>query len=169
MSLAIRPAAASDIGAIHDFILALADYEKLRHEVRADRAILATYLFGPRPMAEVLIAERDGAPVGFALFFHNFSTFEGRPGLYLEDLFVLPEARGGGAGRALLRRLARIAVERGCARLEWSVLDWNAPAIAVYCAIGARPMDEWTVQRLDGAALEALADEEARGGSSPDS
>ncbi len=169
MSLAIRPAVASDIGTIHDFILALADYEKLRHEVRADRAVLATYLFGPRPMAEVLIADLDGAPVGFALFFHNFSTFEGRPGLYLEDLFVMPEARGVGAGKALLRRLAQIALERDCARLEWWVLDWNAPAIAVYRAIGARPMDEWTVQRLDGAALKALAGVEPRGGSSPDS
>jgi GNAT superfamily N-acetyltransferase len=112
----------------------------------------------------VLIAEADGASIGFALFFHNFSTFEGRPGLYLEDLFVLPEARGAGAGKALLRHLAQLAIERDCARLEWAVLDWNEPAIAVYRAIGATPMDEWTVQRLDGAALVALAD-----GSSPDS
>lgn len=157
MTVTIREAAPTDIATIHAFILALADYEKLSHEVRTDRALLERHLFGPRPMAEALIAERDGTPVGFALFFHNFSTFEGRPGLYLEDLFVLPEARGSGAGKALLIRLAQIAVERDCARLEWAVLDWNAPAIAFYQSIGARPMDEWTVQRLDGAALNALA------------
>lgn len=157
MTVTIREARPADIGTIHDFILALADYEKLRHEVRADRATLETYLFGPRPMAEVLIADIGDMPVGFALFFHNFSTFEGRPGLYLEDLFVRPEARGAGVGKALLRRLAQIAIKRDCARLEWWVLDWNEPAIAVYRAIGARPMDEWTVQRVDGAALEALA------------
>jgi GNAT superfamily N-acetyltransferase len=164
MPVTIRPAAPTDIDTIHVFIRALADYERLAHEVKTDRETLARYLFGPRPMAEVLIAEMDGASIGFALFFHNFSTFEGRPGLYLEDLFVLPEARGAGAGKALLRHLAQLAIERDCARLEWSVLDWNAPAIAVYRAIGARPLDEWTVQRLDGAALTALAD-----GSSPDS
>ncbi|MBT2243677.1 GNAT family N-acetyltransferase [Sphingobium sp. BHU LFT2] len=153
----IRDAQSTDIDTIANFILALADYEKLAHEVKADRETLARYLFGPRPMAEVLIAEHDGAPIGFALFFHNFSTFEGRPGLYLEDLFVLPEARGLGAGKALLARLARLAIARDCARLEWSVLDWNAPAIAFYRALGARPMDEWTVQRVDGDALSALA------------
>ena len=157
MTVTIRAAQPGDIGTIHDFILALADYEKLGHEVRADRATLSRYLFGPRPMAEVLIADIDDIPVGFVLFFHNFSTFEGRPGLYLEDLFVRPEARGAGVGRRLLRQLARIAIDRDCARLEWSVLDWNAPAIAVYRAIGAQPMDEWTVQRLDGEALRALA------------
>jgi GNAT superfamily N-acetyltransferase len=108
-------------------------------------------------MAEVLIAQHDGAAIGFALFFHNFSTFEARPGIYLEDLFVLPEARGLGAGKALLARLAQLAIERDCARLEWSVLDWNEPAIAVYRAIGAKPMDDWTIQRLDGNALAALA------------
>jgi GNAT superfamily N-acetyltransferase len=158
MTVTIRDAAPYDIGVIHDFILALADYEKLRHEVRADRANLNKYLFGSRPMAEVLIAEQGGRAIGFALFFHNFSTFEGRPGLYLEDLFVIPEARGAGAGKALLRRLARIALERDCARLEWSVLDWNEPSIAFYRSIGAQPMDEWTVQRVDGAALSALAE-----------
>ncbi|HAF40298.1 MAG TPA: N-acetyltransferase [Sphingobium sp.] len=157
MSIIIRDAVADDIDVIQDFIRALADYERLSHEVKADRETLARYLFGPRPMAEVLITEHQGAPVGFALFFHNFSTFEGRPGLYLEDLFVLPQARGLGAGKALLARLAQLAIERDCARLEWSVLDWNEPAIAVYRAIGARPMDEWTVQRLDGNALKALA------------
>jgi GNAT superfamily N-acetyltransferase len=155
--IVIREAQADDIDTIKAFILALADYERLSNEVKADRATLARYLFGPRPMAEVLIAQHDGVAVGFALFFHNFSTFEGRPGLYLEDLFVLPEARGLGAGKALLARLAQLAIERDCARLEWSVLDWNAPAIAFYRALGARPMDEWTVQRIDGAALVALS------------
>jgi GNAT superfamily N-acetyltransferase len=119
--------------------------------------VLGAKLFGPRPYAEVIIGEVNGTAQGFALFFHNFSTFEGKPGVYLEDLFVRPEARGSGLGKALLSRLAAIAVERDCARLEWSVLDWNAPAIAFYRAIGARPMDEWTVQRLDGDALAALA------------
>ncbi len=153
----IRDAQADDIGAIHDFILALAAYERLADAVKADRATLARYLFGPRPMAEVLIAEHDGRAVGFALFFHNFSTFEGRPGIYLEDLFVLPDARGLGAGKALLARLAQLAIERDCARLEWSVLDWNAPAIAFYQSLGATPMDGWTVQRVDGDTLAALA------------
>lgn len=153
----IRAAHADDIDIIRGFILALAEYEKLAHEVKADRATLARYLFGERPMAEVLISEHAGAPVGFALFFHNFSTFEGRPGLYLEDLFVLPQARGLGAGKALLARLAQIAIDRDCARLEWSVLDWNEPSIAFYRALGARPMDEWTVQRVDGDVLTALA------------
>ena len=153
----IREAQPTDIDIIRQFILALAEYEKLANDVKDDREMLARYLFGPRPMAEVLIAEHEGAPIGFALFFHNFSTFEGRPGLYLEDLFVLPEARGLGAGKALLARLAQLAIDRDCARLEWSVLDWNAPAIAFYRAIGARPMDEWTVQRVDGSALNALA------------
>jgi GNAT superfamily N-acetyltransferase len=157
MTLTIRSAAPDDLDAIVGFIHALAEYEKLSHAVKADPATLARYLFGSRPMAEVLIADMDGTSIGFALFFHNFSTFEGRPGLYLEDLFVRPEARGAGAGRALLARLAQIALDRDCARLEWSVLDWNAPAIAVYRAIGAQPMDEWTVQRLDGEALHALA------------
>ncbi len=157
MTLTIRPATPDDLDAIVGFIHALAEYEKLSHAVKADPATLARYLFGSHPMAEVLIAESDGAAIGFALFFHNFSTFEGRPGLYLEDLFVQPDARGMGAGKALLARLAQIALDRDCARLEWSVLDWNAPAIAVYRAIGAQPMDEWTVQRLDGEALRALA------------
>ena len=163
MPVTVRPAVPADIDTIHAFIHALADYERLAHTVKADRDTLARYLFGSRPM-EVLIAEVEGASVGFAHFFHNFSTFEGRPGLYLEDLFVLPDARGAGAGKALLRQLAGLAIERDCARLEWSVLDWNEQAIAVYRAIGAKPMDGWTIQRLDGAALIALAD-----GSSPDS
>ena len=156
-TILIRAAEPGDIDTILQFIRDLADYEKLAHAVNTDRDTLARYLFGARPMAEVLIAERQGDAIGFALFFHNFSTFEGRPGLYLEDLFVRPEARGSGAGKALLVRLAQLANERDCARLEWSVLDWNEPAIAVYRAIGAVPMDEWTIQRLDGDALQALA------------
>ncbi len=156
-TILIRAAEPGDIDTILQFIRDLADYEKLAHAVNTDRDTLARYLFGTRPMAEVLIAERQGDAIGFALFFHNFSTFEGRPGLYLEDLFVRPEARGSGAGKALLVRLAQLAIERDCARLEWSVLDWNEPAIAVYRAIGAMPMDEWTIQRLDGASLQALA------------
>ncbi|PBN44532.1 GNAT family N-acetyltransferase [Sphingobium sp. D43FB] len=156
-TILIRAAEPGDIDTILQFIRDLAAYEKLAHAVNTDRDTLARYLFGARPMAEVLIAEREGDAIGFALFFHNFSTFEGRPGLYLEDLFVRPDARGSGAGKALLVRLAQLAVERDCARLEWSVLDWNEPAIAVYRAIGAVPMDEWTIQRLDGASLQALA------------
>ena len=153
----VRPARPDDIDTIRAFILALADYERLAHKVKADRDMLALHLFGPRPMAEVLIADHEGAPVGFALFFHNFSTFEGRPGIYLEDLFVVPGARGIGAGTALLARLAQLSMDRGCARLEWAVLDWNAPSIAFYRSLGAKPMDEWTVQRIDGEALRALA------------
>lgn len=156
-AIMIRPARPADLDIIRAFILALADYERLAHEVKADRETLDRHLFGPRPMAEVLIAEHGDKAVGFALFFHNFSTFEGRPGIYLEDLFVAPEARGLGAGKALLARLAQLTVERDCARLEWSVLDWNEPAIAFYRSLGAKPMDEWTVQRLDGDALQALA------------
>jgi GNAT superfamily N-acetyltransferase len=157
MSLSIRFATRDDLDTILGFIRALADYERLAHEMRAEPEMLGRHLFGERPMAEVLIAQIDGAPVGFALFFHNFSTFEGRPGIYLEDLFVVPAARGRGAGRALIVRLAQLALERDCARLEWWVLDWNRPAIDFYRALGARPMDEWTVQRIDGAALVALA------------
>jgi GNAT superfamily N-acetyltransferase len=156
-TILIRAAEPGDIDIILQFIRDLAAYEKLAHAVNTDRDTLARYLFGARPMAEVLIAERQGDAIGFALFFHNFSTFEGRPGLYLEDLFVRPDARGSGAGKALLVRLAQLAIERDCARLEWSVLDWNEPAIAVYRAIGAVPMEEWTIQRLDGASLQALA------------
>jgi GNAT superfamily N-acetyltransferase len=156
-TLVIREATPDDIDVILGFIRALAAYERLSHEARADRAVLARHLFGPRPMAEVLIAELAGAAIGFALFFHNFSTFEGKPGVYLEDLYVAPEARGRGAGKALLTRLARLALERDCARLEWAVLDWNQPAIDFYRSLGARPMDEWTVNRVDGGALVALA------------
>jgi GNAT superfamily N-acetyltransferase len=157
MTLSIRSASATDIPLIAQFIRDLAEYERLAHEVRFDEAVLETKLFGPRPYAEVLIGEIDGAPQGFALFFHNFSTFEGKPGVYLEDLFVRPEARGAGLGKALLKKLAAIAGERDCARLEWSVLDWNEPAIQFYKALGAKPMDEWTIYRVDGTALAKLA------------
>jgi GNAT superfamily N-acetyltransferase len=157
MTTTIRPAVRQDLDRIIAFIRALADYEKLAHEVHLDRATLDSHLFGPRPMAEVLIAELDANPVGFALFFHNFSTFEGRPGIYLEDLFVDPASRGSGAGRALLSALAQLAIDRGCARLEWSVLDWNEPAIRFYKSLGATPMDGWTINRVDGPALSALA------------
>jgi GNAT superfamily N-acetyltransferase len=157
VTIRLRVATRDDIALIAHFIRALADYEKLLDEVRLDEGVLAEKLFGPRPYAEVLIGEINGQPEGFALFFHNFSTFEGRPGIYLEDLFVTPEARGSGLGTALLAELARLAVERDCARLEWSVLDWNQPSIGFYKALGARPMDEWTVFRLDGAALTNLA------------
>ncbi len=157
MSLSIRSATPADISLIGQFIRDLAEYEKLAHAVRFDEAVMAQKLFGPRPFAEVLIGEIDGTPQGFALFFHNFSTFEGRPGIYLEDLFVRPDARGSGLGKALLGKLAALAMERDCARLEWSVLDWNTPAIDFYKALGARPMDEWTVYRVDGDALTGLA------------
>ena len=157
MSLSIRPATSADLPLIAELIRALAAYEKLAGEVRFDEATLGEKLFGPRLYAEVLVGEVDGEAQGFALFFHNFSTFEGRPGVYLEDLFVRPEARGLGLGKALLAELARIAVERNCARLEWWVLDWNEPSIGFYRSLGARPMDEWTVMRVDGPALAALA------------
>ncbi len=157
MTIAIRPAVGSDLDSIIGFIRALADYERLADAVRLSPETLEAHLFGPRPMAEVLIAEMEGAAVGFALFFHNFSTFEGRPGIYLEDLFVTPAARGSGAGRALLQSLAALALERGCARLEWSVLDWNTPAINFYRSLGAEAMNGWTINRVDGTALAALA------------
>ncbi|MEW6575170.1 N-acetyltransferase family protein [Sphingorhabdus sp.] len=157
MTLSIRSARAEDIPLIAQFIRDLAEYERLAHEVRFDEAVLQAKLFGPRPYAEVLIGEIDGEPQGFALFFHNFSTFEGKPGIYLEDLFVRPEARGSGLGKALLKRLAALAVERDCARLEWSVLDWNEPSIQFYLGLGAKAMDEWTIYRVDGGALGELA------------
>ena len=155
--MTIRPASAADLPLIAQFIRDLADYERLAHEVRFDEAVLGDRLFGARPYAEVLIGEIDGSPQGFALFFHNFSTFEGRPGVYLEDLFVRPEARGSGLGKALLAALAQIAIQRDCARLEWWVLDWNDPAISFYKKLGAKPMDEWTTFRVDGDALDTLA------------
>jgi len=142
---------------IAELIRGLARFEKLEHEVVMTEALLDVGLFGDRPYAEVVLAEDDGRPVGFALFFHNFSTFLGRPGLYLEDLFVLPEHRGSGIGRLLLAHLARLAVERGCGRLEWAVLDWNRDAIQFYERLGARPNSDWTVYRLTGEALTGLA------------
>ena len=142
---------------IADLIRGLARYEKLEDQVEMTEELLATALFGERPYAEVVLAEEDGLAVGFALFFHNFSTFLGRPGIYLEDLFVLPEFRGRGIGRTLLAHLARLAVERGCGRLEWAVLDWNRDAIGFYERLGARPLSEWTVYRLTGEALTDLA------------
>jgi GNAT superfamily N-acetyltransferase len=157
MTNRIRPATPADLPLVTAFIRDLAEYEKLAHEVRFDEATLERHLFGPRPMAEVVIGEVDGLAQGFALFFHNFSTFEGKPGLYLEDLYVRPEARGAGLGKALLLHLAALAVERDCARLEWWVLDWNAPSIAFYRKLGAKPMDDWTVMRVDGPILAQLA------------
>jgi GNAT superfamily N-acetyltransferase len=153
----IRAATPADIPAIRALIVALAVYEREPDAVKATEADLHTALFGERPLAEAVLAEIDGVPVGVALFFTNFSTWAGKGGLYLEDLFVRPEARGQGLGKALLVHLAGIAVARGYARFEWSVLDWNTPAIDFYKAVGARLMDEWTVMRVDGAALQRLA------------
>jgi GNAT superfamily N-acetyltransferase len=158
--LAIRPATEGDVPLLLALICELAEYEKLAHEVVADEETLRRNLFGEgRRGAEAVIAEHDGEPAGFALFFHNFSTFLGRPGLYLEDLFVRPRFRGGGVGKALLAHLALIAKERDCGRLEWWVLDWNKPAVRFYEALGAEAMDEWTVYRLTGEALDELASE----------
>ena len=156
----IRAAERADVPDLMRLIRALAEYERLTHLVVADEAMLAEALFGARPAAEAVIAtdgHESGGAAGFALFFHTFSTFLGRRGLWLEDLFVLPEHRGRGLGRALLTHLAGIARDRGCGRFEWSVLDWNAPAIGFYGRLGAVPMDDWTVQRLTGDALRALA------------
>jgi GNAT superfamily N-acetyltransferase len=161
-SPAIRNARKEDVALILAFIRDLAAYERLAHEVVATEELLAATLFGPTPRAEVLIAEMDRGAVGFALFFHNYSTFLGRPGIFLEDLFVRPEARGLGVGRALLCRLAAIASERGCGRLEWNVLDWNAPAIGFYRKLGAVAMSDWTTFRLSGASLDALRAEDPR-------
>jgi GNAT superfamily N-acetyltransferase len=147
-----------DLELILDLVRELAEFEKLSHEVAADAEGLRQSLFRSRRVAEVLIAEYGGAMAGFALFFHNFSTFLGKPGLYLEDLFIKPEFRGSGIGREVLTFLARLAVERNCGRLEWAVLDWNSRAIDFYKRLGARPMDDWTVFRLAGENLVALAD-----------
>lgn len=157
--ISYRFGAVEDVPTILRFVRALAEYERLGHEVEATEDRLRETLFGPRPYAEVLFAVENGVEVGFALFFHNYSTFLARPGLYLEDLFVLPEHRGNGVGKGLLRRLAQIAVERGCGRFEWWVLDWNEPSIEFYRRQGAVAMDEWTVFRVAGASLTALADE----------
>jgi GNAT superfamily N-acetyltransferase len=159
--LSIRPADVDDVALIAQLIRELAEYERLADAAVATETGLREQLFGEHPAAEVLVAEADGEPAGFALFFHTFSTFVGRRGLYLEDLFVRPAFRGLGLGRHLMAALARIAVKRGCGRFEWSVLDWNQPAIGFYRALGATGMDEWTVQRLDGDALQALASHDA--------
>ena len=156
--LSIRPATESDTALILRFIEKLAEYEKLSHEVVATEAALHASLFGEHPYAEVLLAYWGAEPVGFALFFYNYSTFLAQPGIYLEDLFVDPEHRGKGIGKALLVQLARIAMERGGGRVEWSVLDWNEPSIGFYRSLGAVAKDEWTVYRLTGDALNRLAE-----------
>jgi GNAT superfamily N-acetyltransferase len=159
MTLSIRKAEESDAELIFDFIRELAEYERLAHEVDASETDIATALFGPNPRVFADIAEWDGEPVGFALWFYNFSTFRGRHGIYLEDLFVRPEARSKGIGKALLRHLAQRCLAEGLPRLEWWVLNWNEPALRVYRSIGAIPMEEWTVQRMTGEPLRQLAEE----------
>lgn len=157
MTFRIEPAAPADVPTILALIRELAEFERLLHEVTATEAQLHQWLFGPQPRAEVVIARKGDEVAGFALYFHNFSTFLAKPGVYLEDLYVRPAFRGQGCGEALLRHLARIAVERGCGRFEWSVLDWNQRAIDFYKALGATPMNEWTTYRVTGDALLALA------------
>jgi GNAT superfamily N-acetyltransferase len=156
--LDIRPAVAADVPIILEFIKKLAAYEKLSHEVVASEELLTETLFGAKRTAEVAIGYLGAKPVGFVLFFHNYSTFLGRPGIYIEDLFVEEDSRGRGCGRALLLYVARLAKERRCGRLEWSVLDWNEPAIGFYKKLGAVPMSDWTVFRMTGEALDTLAD-----------
>lgn len=158
--LHIRPATRADVPLVLQFIKELAHYERMLDEVVATEESLGETLFGARPYAEVSLGYLADTPAAFALYFHNYSTFLGRPGVYLEDLYVREEFRGRGLGRAMLRHLARLALERGCGRLEWAVLDWNEPAINFYKRLGAAPMDEWTVFRVTGAALERLGDDE---------
>jgi len=158
----IEPATERDVPAILSLIKGLAEYERLSHEVVATEDSLRESLFGARQVAEVILGYVEKEAVGFAVFFHNYSTFLGRPGIYLEDLFVKPEWRRHGLGTQMLRHIAREAVERGCGRLEWSVLDWNQPAIDFYKKLGARAMDEWTVYRLTGDELRKLASENQR-------
>ena len=153
----MEPATAADVPLILRMIKALADYERLAHEVVATEDGLRAALFGPRPFAEVVIGSADGEPVGYALFFHNFSTFRGAPGLYLEDLFVYPDHRGRGYGKRLLQHVAGVAVARGCHRFEWCVLDWNESAIQFYRKAGAAVLDDWRICRVTGEALRALA------------
>ena len=155
MSTKFRFATEQDTALILYFIKALAEYEKMSDQVVATEALLGEWIF-EKKKAEVIFAIDNGKEVGFALFFHNFSTFLGRSGIYLEDLFVIPEYRGKGHGKALIRELARITVERGCGRLEWCCLDWNKPSIDFYLSLGAKPMDEWTIYRLTGEALEKI-------------
>ncbi|MBS1701999.1 MAG: GNAT family N-acetyltransferase [Armatimonadetes bacterium] len=157
MSLELRSPTQAELHLVAGFIRELAEYEKLAHECVITEELLDEALFGPRPYAETLLAFADGVPVGFCLFFHNFSTFLGKPGLYLEDLYIKPEHRNRGYGKVMLSHLAQLALDRGCGRFEWSVLDWNEPSIAFYRKIGAVPMDEWTVQRVTGQALIDLA------------
>jgi GNAT superfamily N-acetyltransferase len=156
-NLSIRKAAEQDVPLILSFIQLLAEYERLSYEVVATEQILRESLFGPRRYAEVLLGFADAQPVAFAVFFHNFSTFVGRPGLYLEDLFVIPEMRGKGFGRAMLVELAKIARERNCGRFEWAVLDWNESAVQFYKSLGAAPMRDWTLFRLTSEGIERLA------------
>jgi len=156
-SLIIKQAIRTDVPVILQFIKELAEYEKLDHEVVATEEGLTKALFGEKPYAEVIIGYLDSEPVSFGLFFHNFSTFLGKPGIYLEDLFVKPNARGKGVGQKMLCYLAQLAKERDCGRLEWSVLNWNEPAIGFYQSLGAKPMNEWTVYRVTGQALDDLA------------
>jgi GNAT superfamily N-acetyltransferase len=158
IELSIRPACIEDCGLILSLIRELADYEKLLHEVVADISSLEHTLFGDKPYAEVIIAEYENEAVGFALYFHNYSTFLGKPGLYLEDLYVRPHMRGRGFGKKLLAYLASVALSRDCGRLEWWVLDWNQPAIDFYQSLGAEAMQDWTVNRLTGKALKDLAE-----------
>lgn len=155
--IGLRFAGKEDAGLVLQFIRDLAVYERLDHTVVATEEAIRESLFGPKAYAEVLIADWEGEAAGFALFFHNYSTFLAKPGIYLEDLFVKPELRGKGIGKALLSRLAAVAVERGCGRLEWAVLDWNEPSINFYRSLGAEAMDEWTVFRLTGEPLAKLA------------
>lgn len=159
-NICIRPARSGDGALILTLIRELAEYERLFHEVVASEESIDRWLFGERPAAEALIAEWDGAPTGFALFFHNFSTFVGKPGIYLEDLYVRPQWRGKGIGGALLREVARLADQRGCGRLEWAVLDWNDTAVGFYQSLGAKPMSDWTVFRLTEEGIRRLAQAE---------
>jgi GNAT superfamily N-acetyltransferase len=156
--IVLRPATEADAPVVLRFIEELAEYERLSHEVVADVETLTRSLFGERRVAEAVIASRGGTDAGFVLFFHTFSTFLGRPGLYVEDLYVKPELRGTGIGKTLLRHVARLAVERDCGRVEWAVLDWNEPSIRFYERLGARPLSEWTTYRLTGAALASFAE-----------
>ena len=155
--LHIRPATADDAGLILHFIRELAIYERAESSVQTDEAGIRASLFGADAKAQALVCERDGQAIGYAVYFYNYSTWLGRNGIYLEDLYVSPEARGSGAGKALLQYIARLAVEQGCGRFEWSVLDWNQPSIDFYRSLGAVGMDEWTVQRVGGEALQRLA------------
>ena len=157
-TIRIRDAEPGDVQLIFSMILELATYERSSDQVVGNPTLLGEALFGPRPYAEAVIAEQDGDPVGYALFFHTFSTWECRPGIWLEDLYVPPRHRRSGIGKALLNHVARVAVERGCARLEWTALDWNTPALDFYARLDARQMSAWLLHRLDGEALERAAD-----------